>query len=122
MFDAVYHTGVVVYGREYSFGMGIESEPLGCSRYGIPIEKLDFGYTEVPKDLFDQFLEDISPKYTIHTYNLMKNNCNNFSDEVVEFLVGDRIPAKILNLPNEVMSTPFGAALGTILKFQEEIV
>ncbi len=114
VFDAIYHTGVVVFGKEYSFGQGIESEEVGASRYGVPIEKLDFGYTEVPRELFEQFLDEIGSKYTPQTYNLLKNNCNNFSDEVVEFLVGDRIPEKILNLPKEVMSTPFGAALGEL--------
>ena len=36
-------------------------------------------------------------------YDLLKHNCNTFSNEVVEFLVGRPIPDYIINLPNEVL-------------------
>ena len=44
----------------------------------------------------------------MNTYDLFKNNCNNFSDTCANFLVGESIPSYILNLPNEVLNTQMG--------------
>ena len=38
-------------------------------------------------------------------YDLFKHNCNNFSDEVSQFLCGQGIPKSILQLPDEVLNT-----------------
>lgn len=57
------------------------------------------------------YLEEISPRYTAETYSLLTHNCNNFSNEVAQFLVGASIPDYILQLPNEVMSSPMGALI-----------
>lgn len=38
-------------------------------------------------------------------YDLFKHNCNNFSDEVCQFLCGHGIPKHILQLPDEVLNT-----------------
>lgn len=65
----------------------------------------------MPKDVFETYLEEIGPRYTVETYSLLTHNCNNFSDEVAQFLVGASIPDYILNLPNEVMRSPMGALM-----------
>ncbi|KAE8681734.1 solute carrier family 35 member F5-like isoform X1 [Hibiscus syriacus] len=105
------HTGVVVYGKEYYFGGGIQHAPVGTTPYGKPIRVIDLGVTHVPEDVFEMYLQEISPRYTAETYSLLTHNCNNFSNEVAQFLVGSGIPDYILQLPNEVMSSPMGALL-----------
>ena len=57
------------------------------------------------------FLKDISPNYSMATYNLMTNNCNNFTDICAEFLVGEGIPKYIVDLPQEALNTPMGKQL-----------
>ncbi|KAL8262009.1 hypothetical protein R6Q59_026058 [Mikania micrantha] len=109
--EAIWHTGVVVYGTEYYFGSGIQQIPAGTAPYGTPLRVIDLGVTHVPKEVFEMYLQEISPRYTQETYSLMKHNCNNFSNEVAQFLVGCCIPDYILNLPNEVMSSPMGALI-----------
>ncbi|KAL9992142.1 putative PPPDE peptidase domain-containing protein [Helianthus debilis subsp. tardiflorus] len=109
--EAIWHTGVVVYGTEYYFGNGIQQIPAGTAPYGTPLRVIDLGVTHVPKDMFEMYLQEISPRYTQETYSLMSHNCNNFSNEVAQFLVGASIPDHILNLPNEVMSSPMGALI-----------
>ncbi|KAL0459306.1 UNVERIFIED_CONTAM: Desumoylating isopeptidase 1 [Sesamum latifolium] len=109
--EAIWHTGVVVYGYEYYFGGGIQSAPAGTTPYGTPIRVVDLGFTHVPKDVFEMYLQEIGPRYTAETYSLLTHNCNNFSNEVAQFLVGASIPDYILNLPNEVMSSPMGALI-----------
>ncbi|GMH20413.1 hypothetical protein Nepgr_022254 [Nepenthes gracilis] len=107
----MWHTGVVVYGNEYYFGGGIQQSPAGSTPYGTPIRVEELGVTHIPQDVFESYLEEISPRYTAETYSLLTHNCNNFSNEVAQFLVGTSIPDYILQLPNEVLSSPMGALI-----------
>lgn len=107
--EGIWHTGVVVYGNEYYFGGGVQHSLAGKTPYGTPIKVVNLGFTHVPKDVFEMYLQEISPRYSAETYSLLSHNCNNFSNEVAQFLVGATIPDYILNLPNEVMSSPMGA-------------
>lgn len=109
--EGIWHTGVVVYGNEYYFGGGIQHAPAGTTPYGTPVQVVDLGITHVPKDVFEMYLQEISPRYTAETYSLLTHNCNNFSNEIAQFLVGATIPDYILNLPNEVTNSPMGALI-----------
>lgn len=107
--EGIWHTGIVVYGNEYFFGGGIQHLPAGSTPYGTPLKVVELGVTHVPKDVFEMYLQEISPRYLPETYSLLTHNCNNFSNEVAQFLVGATIPDYILQLPNEVMSSPMGS-------------
>ncbi|XP_057437039.1 uncharacterized protein LOC130729337 [Lotus japonicus] len=109
--EGIWHTGVVVYGNEYYFGGGIQHSPAGSTPYGAPLRVVELGVTHVPKDVFEMYLQEISPRYLPETYSLLTHNCNNFSNEIAQFLVGSTIPEYILQLPNEVMSSPMGALI-----------
>ena len=50
--------------------------------------------TYVPDDVRRQFINDLRPKFSEATYNLFTNNCNNFSDELAQFLTGNGIPVR----------------------------
>ncbi|CAH9074341.1 unnamed protein product [Cuscuta epithymum] len=117
--EGIWHTGVVVYGNEYYFGGGIQQAPVGSTPYGTPLKVVDLGSTHLPKDVFETYLQEISPRYTAETYSLLTHNCNNFSNEVVQFLVGATIPEYILNLPNDVMSSPMGALMLPMIQQME---
>ncbi|XP_047078525.1 desumoylating isopeptidase 1-like [Lolium rigidum] len=106
--EAIWHTGVVVYGKEYFYGGGIQSTAAGATQYGRPVRVVDLGVTHLPREVFEDYLRDIAPRYTAETYRLMTHNCNNFANEAAQFLVGAGIPGYILSLPNEVMSSPMG--------------
>ncbi|KDP26396.1 hypothetical protein JCGZ_17554 [Jatropha curcas] len=109
--EGIWHTGVVVYGNEYYFGGGIQHDPAGRTPYGTPLKVVDLGVTHVPQDVFEMYLQEISPRYTAETYSLLSHNCNNFSNEVAQFLVGATIPDYIIQLPNEVVNSPMGALI-----------
>ncbi|KAK7283101.1 hypothetical protein RIF29_12385 [Crotalaria pallida] len=96
---------------EYYFGEGIQHSPAGSTPYGVPLRVVELGVTHVPKDVFKIYLLEISPRYTTETYSLLIHHCNNFSNEVAQFLVGATISYYILQLPNEVMSSPMGALI-----------
>jgi len=38
----------------------------------------------------------------------MTNNCNNFTDECAQILLGQGIPSDIVDLPKEFLATPMG--------------
>lgn len=112
--DGVWHTGVVVYGQEYFFGggFGIETCPPCGTVLGQPNDIIDMGKTEIPKELFMDFLHELSSTtFKSECYHLLDHNCNTFSNEVTQFLTGKTIPSHITNLPQEVMNTPFGAMI-----------
>lgn len=49
----------------------------------------------------------------------MRHNCNHFSNELSTFLTGTGIPSDILELPQRVLSSPFGAMLAPLIEQME---
>ena len=57
----MWHTGITVYGKEYFFGSGgIAYVPLGSFMLGPPTEVVDLGETEIPQELFEEYLNELS--------------------------------------------------------------
>lgn len=69
----------------------------------------------VAQEIFEDYLREIQDRYTMQTYNLLCHNCNNFSDEVLQFLTGSGLPPDIVNLPSEVMDSPLGAMIAPLI-------
>ena len=69
----------------------------------------------VAQEIFEDSLREIQDRYTMQTYNLLSHNCNNFSDEVLQFLTGSGLPPDIVNLPSEVMDSPLGAMIAPLI-------
>ncbi|XP_026170771.1 desumoylating isopeptidase 1b isoform X2 [Mastacembelus armatus] len=117
--DGIWHTAVVVHGKEYYFvGEGINHCPpvRGCTPLGEPDSVVDLGFTEVPEEILMEHLISLAEStYSVDKYNLFDHNCNTFSNEVAQFLTGRNIPSYITDLPSEVLSTPFGQALRPLL-------
>jgi hypothetical protein len=117
--DGIWHTGIVAFGQEFYFGGGIQCGHPGGTHFGRPLQVVELGETHLPREVFDQFLVEISPRFSMQTYNLLRHNCNNFSNEVANFLVGSGIPQHILDLPNDVLSTPFGQQMMPMLNMMD---
>ena len=113
--EGIWHTGIVVYNREYYFGGGICMGPPKQTPFGPPNKIEKIGETQIPQDLFHEFLRELSPKFNLQTYDLLKNNCNNFTEECSQFLTGLSIPSYITGLPSEVLNTPFGKMIEPII-------
>ena len=109
--DGIWHTGIVVYGKEFYYGGGICQDPPAKTPYGSPMKNIPMGETEIPQELFLDFLKEINSQFTAEKYDLFMNNCNNFTDTCCEFLVGEKIPNYITGLPKEVLNTPMGKML-----------
>ncbi|CAD8105312.1 unnamed protein product [Paramecium sonneborni] len=114
--DAIWHTGIVVYGKEYYFGGGICASLPKQTLYGNPIEERELGETEIPQATFEEFLRSISSQFSMEKYDLFKNNCNNFTNECAQFLIGKGIPENITGLPQEFLNTQLGQMLKPIIE------
>lgn len=117
--DGIWHTGVVVYGREYYFGGGIQNMPTGAftTMNGLrPCQMIHLGETQRTQSELESYLRSINHQYTQQTYDLINNNCNNFSNTVAMFLLNIGIPTHIVDLPRIVFSTPGGMMLRPMIE------
>ncbi|ESO05912.1 hypothetical protein HELRODRAFT_64188, partial [Helobdella robusta] len=113
----VWHTGVVVYGTEYFFGtQGIQFIQPGGTILGHTYRIHNMGKTEVPKELFEEYLRDLADdKFRYDKYHLLDHNCNTFSNEICLFLLNKHIPDYITNLPQEFKQSPLGNFIKPLL-------
>jgi PPPDE putative peptidase domain len=89
--DGIWHTGIQIFGVEYFFGGGIQSSPAGIfarQHQMPPVRILELGHTQKSQSELRAFLQSIHNRFNASTYDLTRNNCNNFSDTVSQFLVG----------------------------------
>ncbi|KAF9154922.1 hypothetical protein BG015_011606 [Linnemannia schmuckeri] len=114
--DAIYHTSVVIFGREFFYGQGIMSAIPGTTPHGQPMERVDMGETEIPQEVFMEFMDNMRETYTADAYHLLDNNCNNFTNDVCQFLVGKNIPDRITSLPADFLNTPFGQSMRPMIE------
>lgn len=109
--EGIWHSGIVVDGKEYFFGGGIFCDPAGRTPYGVPEKRIVLGRTKKTLVEFEQFLDSIRPRFRMQDYDLIRHNCNNFTNECSQFLVGNGIPKDILDLPTRALSSPIGQML-----------
>jgi len=116
--EGIWHTAVVVHGKEYFFGGGgIESCNPGGTQLGQPLKIEQMGETQIDAGMFMEYLQAQGrDRFRGDRYDLLNHNCNNFSHETCQFLTGKGIPQHILDLPREVMSTPMGQMLAPMLQ------
>lgn len=104
--DAIYHTGIVFGGVEYTYDGGVQAVRPGTPTRPMQIVRL--GETHLPEEVILEYLESLKEIYTHDAYDLWTHNCNSFSNDFSTFLVGKGIPSYITNLPQTVLNTPFG--------------
>ncbi|KAJ3574479.1 hypothetical protein NP233_g1745 [Leucocoprinus birnbaumii] len=120
--DGIWHTSVVVFGKEIFYGQGINITGPGQSHHGQPLQVIDMGETGIDEETFQEYLDSMREHYTADKVghkqfeaksagSLYNFNCNSFTSDVVGFLTGGSIPDFIKDLPSDFLSTPFGAAL-----------
>ncbi|TFY64170.1 hypothetical protein EVG20_g6040 [Dentipellis fragilis] len=109
--NGIWHTSVVVFGKELFYGQGIDITRPGGSHLGQPLQIVDMGETAIDEPTFEEYLSEMRQHYTADKYHLLDFNCNSFTNDCVGFLTGGSIPSWIKDLPSDFLSTPFGASL-----------
>mmetsp|Transcript_64252 Transcript_64252/g.114101 ORF Transcript_64252/g.114101 Transcript_64252/m.114101 type:complete len:287 (-) Transcript_64252:89-949(-) len=94
-----FHSGVEIYGREWSFGMTFDEWSTGIT-WNDPgenpdhtyLETLSMGYTSKSPTEVWQLIEEMKAQWRGHTYHLLTRNCHHFSDAFCQKLGVARIP------------------------------
>lgn len=103
-----YHTGTVVYGKEFGFGghpfptSGIfQTEPLGVTPVGDEFtfkESLYMGQTYLSKKAVERLLISLADEFRGDAYHLLHYNCNHFTAHFVKLLCNRTLPSWINRL------------------------
>eukprot|EP00931_Biecheleriopsis_adriatica_P061903 TRINITY_DN37249_c0_g1_i1.p1 TRINITY_DN37249_c0_g1~~TRINITY_DN37249_c0_g1_i1.p1 ORF type:complete len:457 (-),score=103.72 TRINITY_DN37249_c0_g1_i1:47-1417(-) len=108
-----FHAGVEVFGKEWSYGCqqrddsgsGVFTcDPRGCEAHRYR-EEVPMGHTSLTEEQVRQILEELRLTWKSQDYNILRQNCCHFSDELCERLGVGRTPAWVMNMAN------LGAAL-----------
>ena len=90
-------------------GRGSDRAPV------LQVEEL--GETQITEEVFQDYLRTQGgDRFRGDRYDLFRHNCNNFSHETAQFLVGRGIPQHIVDLPGEILATPMGQMLAPMLQ------
>jgi len=99
-----FHTGVEVFGQEWSFGMsndwrtGVHWCKPGKNTDHTFRETLAMGHTKVTREEFVKMITDMKREWTGPTYSLLTRNCHHFSDELCRRLGVAGLPAWVNDL------------------------
>jgi len=115
--DGIWHTSIVAYGREYFFGSGgVQSCRPGGTILGEATQVISLGETFIPYQVFLEYVLGLGETtFSPNSYDLFKHNCNNFTNEVSQFLCGKGIPKYILDVPEEILGTSLGQTLKPLI-------
>jgi len=105
--EGVWHTGVVVYGKEYWYGGRLFESVPGTTAFGKPTRIVELGQTLRTKDeLWELLTRELAREYTVHNYDVLTHNCNHFTDELSRFLLNEALPEFIACQGTAVMDAP----------------
>lgn len=95
-----FHAGIEVHGLEWSYG----DEGITCSeprfhQVHVFHESIPMGETDLSNDEVIRLIDDLQDEWLGEDYNMLENNCCNFSDALSQELVGEPIPAWVLRFP-----------------------
>jgi len=102
----VFHSGVEIAGREYSFG-GHEFSYTGVfdieptSAYGAKFrESICLGDSSLPLKEIERIIEELSLDYPGNSYHPLTKNCNTFANDLCLKVVKKGIPGYVNRLAN----------------------
>jgi len=93
-----------------------QEDNQGGTALGKPDRVEHLGETQIPYSVFLDYLLSLGEtKYKSGTWNLVKHNCNSFTDEVSQFICGSGVPKYILDLPDQILNTPIEEEIRPVL-------
>lgn len=119
-FEGVWHTGICVYNKEYYYGGGVSYDRMGMTPFGKPTKVISLGFTEIPEDLFMEFLRESRGEWSADKYHVFEHNCNHFTNAAADFLLGQGIPSEIIDQPKQFLGTPLGQMIAPMMQGMQE--
>lgn len=116
--EGIWHTGIVVYGKEYYYAKDTVFDNPGLTSFGEPTRKIHLGHTLWRQDEFHEFVvNNLKPRFHRDTYDVITNNCNHFSDCVTVYLLGRHVPEEVMKQPQWLLQSKFVRVLRPILNW-----
>lgn len=114
--EGIWHSSLVVYGREYCYHGVVQARDPGTTSFGTPTKSLTLGLTlrskvELESMIRRQWNNDFQPE----TYDAFENNCNSFCDRAALFLLGRHIPDEVRLLSVRLYQSPLARMLRPLL-------
>lgn len=106
--EGIWHTAVVVFNKEFYYQSGVQFDPPKQTMFGKPVKEIHMGETELLEQEFFELLEEIKPDFAPDKYHVFQNNCNHFSNEILQLLLDKQVPEEIMNQSKEFENTPIG--------------
>ena len=119
----IWHTSIVVYGKEYFFSKEVLCKPIGefsKIKSITPSKIINYGTTNISEELFNERLEESKKLFTNEKYDLINNNCNHVTNYLCQFLLGKNIPDYILEQHKEYTETKHGKKIILWLQLLEK--
>ncbi|KAG8902083.1 hypothetical protein FRC00_002002 [Tulasnella sp. 408] len=111
--DGIWHTSVVVFGREvyygpYNAGPGIQVVLPGQSHHGRPLKIEDVGETDIDEDTFWEYISEIQQEWT---GDKVETAVMSSHEAVLTFISPQYHLLDFNYLPADFLSTPFGQSM-----------
>ena len=113
--DGIWHTSCVVFGVEYYYQGGIQKAKPETTPFGKPYRKLNYGSTTKSIKELETYINTLHSKFNANNYDLIKNNCNHFSDTAVYYLTGRHLQNDILKQHEQIFNGPLGPLIKNFL-------
>eukprot|EP00928_Gymnodinium_smaydae_P078994 TRINITY_DN63026_c0_g1_i1.p1 TRINITY_DN63026_c0_g1~~TRINITY_DN63026_c0_g1_i1.p1 ORF type:complete len:635 (+),score=150.12 TRINITY_DN63026_c0_g1_i1:128-2032(+) len=116
--EGIWHTGLVVFGKEYYYGKDTVYDEAGATSFGKPTRTVHLGYTLWrQQELHEYVVSELKPLFHRGTYDVITNNCNHFSDRVAMYLVGRHVPDEVLHQPKFLLQSNFVRVLRPMMNW-----
>jgi len=112
-----FHTGVEVYGREWSYGQeGVSSIQPRRHEVHIFRQSVYMGMTtKTPAEVIELLQIEVMPRWTGSDYDILRRNCCSFADFLCGRLVRKHIPGWVNRFPKVASAASRG--LGKVMDF-----
>lgn len=106
--EGIWHTGTVVFGKEYYYAKDTVFDDPGATSFGEPTKVIHLGYTLWRQEELHEFVvNDLKPRFHRDTYDVVTNNCNHFTDRVTMYLLGRHVPEEVMQQPKWLLQSRF---------------
>ncbi|WUR02929.1 PPPDE domain-containing protein [Vairimorpha necatrix] len=106
-FEGIWHTSIEVFGKEYFFSHEIIRAQPGSTKHKDIFKKHVMGTTVITEEEFELFLENQNELFGSNTYDLLKNNCNHFTNVCLQFLTNKQNPEYIMEVHEAALKNEF---------------
>jgi len=105
--EGIWHTSIVVHGKEYWYGGRVFESEIGTTPFGTPTKIVDLhDHTMRTADDFRSHMgHELAHIFTVDAYDILDCNCNHFTDAACRFLLNSHIPRDILMQPELVKNS-----------------